>query len=328
MTANQSGCQKHTPVPRHVVLKKVNVLLTFMLGFSYLILLSHKSFTVMDDCQPYDLGQDPPHSTRKSGYHEGQEESPKMLFQSTVNRTSNGENLCVLVRTFINHGMTLQQQILGWADKASGLKNNDPIQHISVFTINTHHEQNRTDDKGLVHLLQQTSELFPDALPMDLHFIPLPKAEPVQNRYGYDATNFLLRYTLDPIHKSHCDRYIFTNGDNSYHRDLLLSVNQWIRLGLDSDLIAFDFTSHHPRGGILNTKITTEFRFAEIDLGSAIVKRRVVTDHCGTPLLLFRRNPKLGAQDEWFAADFTFFEDAIRCKASGSIIRQVLFQHQ
>ena len=176
MTANQSGCQKHTPVPQHAVLKKVNVLLTFMLGFSYLILLSHKSFTVMDDCQPYDLGQDLPHSTRNSVYHEGQEESPKMLFQSTVNRTSHGENLCVLVRTFINHGMTLQQQILGWADKASGLKNNDPIQHISVFTINTHHEQNRTDDKGLGSSFATNLGTFPRCLADGITFYSITQS--------------------------------------------------------------------------------------------------------------------------------------------------------
>ena len=52
-------------VSRHAVLKKVIVLLKFMLNISYLILLSHKSFTVMDHCQPYDLGQDPPRSTRR-----------------------------------------------------------------------------------------------------------------------------------------------------------------------------------------------------------------------------------------------------------------------
>ena len=255
------------------------------------------------------------------------------IFQSTRPGTSEGEELCVLVRTFTGHGLALQRHIIGWAVLAEKLaqdQTNNHIQHISVYTVNTHHHQNRVDDERLTEAMHKTTDSFPDDIPMDLHFTPLPdNFVPDKQKYGYDATNHLLRLILAD-HKSSCDRFIITNGDNTYHNDLLKLINEQI-IEEDYDLIGFDFTSHHKMmvDGIMvpNTRITTEFSRSKIDLGAAVIRRRVLTDLCQTSPFLFRQGFDK-YHGPWFVSDVKFYKDAIKCNATTTVIHQVLLQHQ
>ena len=254
------------------------------------------------------------------------------LYQST-NQKDRGENICILIRTYIGHGLALPRQIIGWATIAETVLNESTsqIKHMSIYTINTHHVQNRSDDEAIVNTIHQTTTLFDEKnLPMDIHFIPMPvDLVPDKGKYGYDATNYLLNLTLWQPRKKECDRYIITNGDNTYHKDLLYALNTQIQQK-DFDMIAFDFTSHHKgpsNGWIPNTKVAVEFKHGLIDLGAVVTKRRVLSDLCAkdefTPLLFHT-----SYIHRWFAADWSFFEDAIRCKATTHVIPQVLLQHQ
>lgn len=247
----------------------------------------------------------------------------KIIYQSSLTSgNGNEENLCVLVRTYLGHGLALPRQIIGWAMMAQGLGPDVPIQRISVYVTNTHHHQDRADDEHIVQLMRQTTGFFRDGLPLDLHFIPMPDGfVPNKAFYGYDATNYLLNFTLQP-NNTNCNRYIITNGDNSYHSDLLLAVNNEIRKS-DSDLIGFDFTTHHFRKGIPNTKTNAKFRRTWIDLGAVVVRKRAITELCPQSPLLFSYEDKFGA----YTADWNWFHKAIECNATTTVIKQVLLHH-
>jgi len=246
----------------------------------------------------------------------------KTIYQSPV-QTVDGENLCVLIRTYVGHGLALPRQIIGWAINAQRLGPKDPIQHVSLYTTNTHYQQNRKDDKHLVKLMDQTVSFFNDDEPsLDLHFIPLPEGfHSERENYGYDATNYLLNLTLQPALKSQCDRYVITNGDNTYNSDLLLAINNEI-LKHDADVIGFDFTSRYIRQGFPHTKVDANFKLGFIDLGAAVIKKRAITDLCSNAPLLF--SFESGA----FVADWTFFNNLIKCNATTALVKQVLLHHQ
>lgn len=236
-----------------------------------------------------------------------------------------GEHVCVLIRTYTAHGLNLAQQLLGWAHMAKGLVTDDPIQHVSVYAVNTHYVQNRTDDEQLVRTMSKAASNIPGQIPFNMHFIELPEDfKPDKAKWGYDATNFLLSYTLDQPIGRDCTRYIFTNGDNSYHKDLLVSLNERIR-NSDTDMIGFWFTSRYSsQEEDTNHLIKTAFEPAQIDLGAALVHRHVIVELCPEGSLRFHAYNG----NTWAMADWAFYEDALRCGASKSVIPQVLFQHQ
>lgn len=56
----------------------------------------------------------------------------------------------------------LPRQIIGWATIAETVLNESTsqIKHMSIYTINTHHVQNRSDDEAIVNTIHQTTTLF------------------------------------------------------------------------------------------------------------------------------------------------------------------------
>ena len=63
---------------------------------------------------------------------------------------------------------------------------------------------------------EPNSGLIPDRLPLDLYFFQLPDDfHPDQTLYGYDATNFLLNFTLQTVNRANCNCYFVINGVNT-----------------------------------------------------------------------------------------------------------------
>lgn len=92
----------------------------------------------------------------------------------------------------------------------------------------------------------------------------------------------------------------------------------------EANVIAWDFISHHPRGGVTEQKITVELKRKFIDLGSFIVRAKVyrTSNAIFLPSAMFTGNI--------MARDF-FLIDAIRKvvpEDSIHLIHSILMFHQ
>jgi hypothetical protein len=75
-----------------------------------------------------------------------------------------------------------------------------------------------------------------------------------------------------PVRRAPQVNYVlFTNGDNLFNVDVLPVVAPSFQHGID--IIAYSFTSHYNRGGVVNDVVRTKFEFNHIDL-SAVMYRR------------------------------------------------------
>jgi hypothetical protein len=153
---------------------------------------------------------------------------------------------------------------------------------------------------------------------------------PNEELFGYDVTQLVLDELLNS-RTIHCSSFLFTNGDNYYHPELL------VQTGLDTKpstpaqkpgkLVAFDFISHHLRPDPdgernPNQRMITEFKRRHIDLGSVFVEAEAIRNCKGAE---FR---DLGEYQENFATDWHFFEALLDCGVETQVIHQVLFMHQ
>eukprot|EP00559_Dactyliosolen_fragilissimus_P001868 CAMPEP_0184866124 /NCGR_PEP_ID=MMETSP0580-20130426/20808_1 /TAXON_ID=1118495 /ORGANISM="Dactyliosolen fragilissimus" /LENGTH=264 /DNA_ID=CAMNT_0027365605 /DNA_START=91 /DNA_END=882 /DNA_ORIENTATION=+ len=172
------------------------------------------------------------------------------------------KSLCILVRTYPKQRESLKTLLAGW----DAIGSRSPLRAIHVFVTNT----DASKPQNSQFIVESIDEIR--ARHVSMHFVP-HDIRPIQSLYGYDVTQFV----LDGIRNDeqyNCGTYLFTNGDNYYHPEILQ------RTGLDgltipqAQLIAVDFVSHHGRGFWRerpNQVIRTQFKRRHIDLGSAFV---------------------------------------------------------
>ena len=89
--------------------------------------------------------------------------------------------------------------------------------------------------------------------------------------YGYDTTDMLLSYIIDNNDIHTCDWLMLTNGDNTYNSIWLDTITPII-LHNNTNIIAWDFVSHHRRGNGTEQVIHVNMIRKYIDLGSMITR--------------------------------------------------------
>ena len=89
--------------------------------------------------------------------------------------------------------------------------------------------------------------------------------------YGYDTTDMLISYIIDNNDIHTCDWLMLTNGDNMYNSIWLDTITPII-LHNNTNIIAWDFVSHHRRGNGTEQVIHVNMIRKYIDLGSMITR--------------------------------------------------------
>lgn len=116
---------------------------------------------------------------------------------------------------------------------------------------------------------------------------------------------------------------MFTNGDNLYNSTWFDTVAPHLKTK-GTDVVAWDFVSHHPRDGIKDTVISVDIKRKFIDLGSFAVRTSAVRKSGAKflPDSLFTKN--------LYARDFFFVSKVQRYVKPDSIkyIHSTLFFHQ
>ncbi len=139
--------------------------------------------------------------------------------------------------------------------------------------------------------------------------------------FGYDATQRVLEMLLarpnqSTLDESMCRYFLFTNGDNLYSRYLFNELHDAMTARVD--LIAYDFISHH----IGHRLHAVAFKFADIDLGSAVVSHAALAKTNAT----FFREPDRNYRAH--SSDWTLFEKLLaKQDVTRTIVRKVLFLH-
>jgi hypothetical protein len=147
--------------------------------------------------------------------------------------------------------------------------------------------------------------------------IPVPDSVKTEKFYGYAETEYGLKYMVQ--NNVGCSYYLFTNGDNIYSRYLFQEIAE--PMGNGTDIICWDFVSHHLRNGVPNTMIRSEFKRKHIDLGSCIISHNFIRD-TGAEFL-----PQGIHTTDLYARDWYFIDNLMKHNASKIIIPQILFMH-
>jgi len=128
--------------------------------------------------------------------------------------------------------------------------------------------------------------------------------------YGYKMTDAarikLLSYTKEKEGYV-CDYFLFTNGDNFYLPNFLPKVVPYMKEG--KDMIAVHFWSHH-----MNQIISTAWKHRSIDLGSAVLSRKVVIQSAFTTY-----------EGSWWPSDWAFFDQCLKLSNNNIIVPEYLF---
>lgn len=226
-------------------------------------------------------------------------------------------SLCVIMRTYVKQMSLLRMQLINWNTMAHAAERN-----INIFIVNTDPHASSDNFIPRAMTIVPESKLAPN-LNMYHWTLPTELRSPNKSLYGYDATQKLLDEVRAARDKFQCQTFLFTNGDNFYHKDLLM------RTGMDGSrsqfaqrreeqLVGFHFISHHRR----NTLIPTEFYWGRVDLGAVFVDESALS-MCPTAGFHDRDN-----KEQNFALDWFFFRDLLDSGATWVVLPLILLAHQ
>ena len=220
--------------------------------------------------------------------------------------TSSLYNMCVIVRTHPLHVNILPTTLNSLLSQQTYTRsaqhdiqisifvvNTDPIKYgISEFMYDAANDANRRIGYVAVKVLGSSFHA----------------TAPVKNVYGYDVTDQALHMLLLKEEDPKCTHYMFTNGDNYYPTYFLESVIPYIKKG--KQLIAWDFTTHHPRK--ITNYIKAEIKRGKIDLGAALVTREAILNKEKDDNTIHQHKrflPNGSRTPDMFARDYFFFKE-------------------
>ena len=217
-------------------------------------------------------------------------------------------NLCVIVRTHplhVNILPTTLNSLLSQQTYLLSTQNDDDLLTLSIFVVNTD-----PINYGISEFMYDAANDANRRIGYDAVKVlgsSFHATAPVKNVYGYDLTDQALDMLLLKEEDPKCTHFMFTNGDNYYPTYFLESVIPYIRKG--KQLIAWDFTTHHPRK--ITNYIKAEIKRGKIDLGAALVTREAILNkEEGDSTIHHKRFLPNGSRTTgMFARDYFFFKE-------------------
>jgi hypothetical protein len=230
-------------------------------------------------------------------------------------------SLCVVVRTYIAHKNMLHVLLSGWeniAEKAS--------RKVHIFVANT--DAGVSDEESFSFIKDEVNTIISRSASICMAVLP-KHMKPKKDLYGYDVTQLMLEglFTNRSSSEYNCSTYLFTNGDNYYHPDVLKQTGMDGSTDPPAELVGFDFVSHHPQEDIdgkisQNQVLSMKFERGHVDLGSVFLDHNAIRDCKGAG---FYARAKKGDN---YALDWIFFDKLLKCNVSRHVTHQVLFMHQ
>ncbi len=184
--------------------------------------------------------------------------------------------VCIGVRAYSSQGKWIEVLLRGLLTQhsQSPLHNYIPIR---IFIIDTEYSSSEFQSQMKLLITQFNTEY--SSKYSRVYFV-IDKLTPPRSRgknqfFGYDSTDFLLSALQNSISegKLRCDWLMFTNGDNMYNSAWLNSIGpSLISSSPKLNAIAWDFVTHHSRGGDKQQYVRVALKRQYIDLGSIIIR--------------------------------------------------------
>lgn len=247
--------------------------------------------------------------------------------------------LCVLVSTYIGHGLGLLTLLSSLLVKEYpyidiillDTGESDDGESLEWLKLNRQIMNSRHDNitalsrRNQVHISRRTKTNM-----RNRH----PEADP----YGYLHSDLVVvdlregRVAGVP----ECDYFAFTNGDNMYNAAFLPAVLPHMRNKVD--LIGFEFNTRYPHysnavmhPNVPNQQLQTKFEVTFIDKGAAIFRADRTVNHTVFWRFINPKSPKFGhvKPKDYILLDGLFFQDLARMpNVTSVIIPQELLIHQ
>ncbi|CAF4728065.1 unnamed protein product [Rotaria sp. Silwood1] len=214
--------------------------------------------------------------------------------------------ICVIVRTFSGQRKQLFPMLTSLLAGSNSVKiyiiDTDPLRTSFPTWIDT--------------ILSDVNNVYQTCQIYNLHYHI--NITPKHGYYGYDGTDIAMDFILK---NDNCAYIMFTNGDNLYNINLFSIINEATLLG--TDIIAWDFITHHVRNGTLNTAIKVKFTRQHVDLGCVLYASKLIKES-GVKFL-----PENGTSD-LFARDWHFVESILKSRKgiTTKLYHEVLLMHQ
>lgn len=208
--------------------------------------------------------------------------------------------ICIGIRTYPLQKYWIQSLISTLVAQYSSLDKHKSLLSLQVYVINTEPynvEYTKYLRKAIKSMSYQwirancTVSLLADATTKDQN---TEQSQSTRNAfYGYDMTDAMLQTMIS---NSKCEWLMFTNGDNVYNRAWMASIvdkmhtsvgsnakNSCSNVSQITDLIGWDFVTHHPRrvgnkkgeNAVQRTEqvISIQMKRRFVDLGSVIIRK-------------------------------------------------------
>ena len=190
----------------------------------------------------------------------------------TPSKPVDHSTICIAIRTYEKQARWLDLLVKSLLSQHAESKYNKQIA-LKLFIIDTESTSNSFQNE--VRIMTDRHLHTFRAYNSRIYFITDKLTTDLSRRknafYGYDTTDMLLSYIVDNNDIHTCDWLMLTNGDNMYNSIWLDTITPII-LHNNTNIIAWDFVSHHRRDNNTEQVIHVNMIRKYIDLGCMITR--------------------------------------------------------
>jgi hypothetical protein len=187
---------------------------------------------------------------------------------------------------------------------------------LTVFVLPTDRARDPKDFQDIIdYVVGMWSRPCITLLP--LQELGISSQGPNKADFGYLYTDLALQYLLKQ--RPECLYFLFTNGDNFYVKAFAAALLPVMDTGLE--LIGYEFLTHYRGFRHESDNLPVQFKLNHIDLGSAVVRKSLITATNAT--FVNKDSVQNPAGSDGF-----FFQYIASHTTSKTILKNVLFLHQ